>query len=276
MRAALFEHRAIWGLELGRGAHQSGVCGSDAGDGGVDHRVDHALGVAAALILGTAQHGEQIELAQGGTLFLDEIGDLPLELQGKLLRLLQERAFERVGGRETLTADVRVVAATHVDLERAVKEKRFREDLYYRLRVLEIDVPRLSDRGPDEIERLALHFVERFARRHQRPDARLGPDAIAVLRAHSFPGNVRELEHWIESAMVLSPDGLITASRLPRIRLVASDVEPSTVSIPEGLSLEDASNAYIRRTVQALGGNQSEAARKLGISRNTVARALKR
>ncbi len=218
----------------------------------------------------------RIELAQGGTLFLDEIGELPLELQGKLLRFLQERAFERVGGRETLTADVRIVAATHVDLERAVKERRFREDLYYRLRVLEIDVPRLRDRGPDEIERLALHFVERFARRHQRPNARLMPDAIAALRAHPFPGNVRELEHWIESAIVLSPDGLVTASRLPRVRLAALDVEPSTISIPEGLSLEDASAEYIRRTVQALGGNQSEAARKLGISRNTVARALKR
>jgi transcriptional regulator with GAF, ATPase, and Fis domain len=180
----------------------------------------------------------RLELAEGGTLFLDEIGDLPLDLQGKLLRFLQDRSFSRVGGRETLSAELRVVAATHVDLEAAVREKRFREDLYYRLRVLEIEVPSLRARGPDEIERLALHFLERFGKRYGREGARFADDALAVLRAHRFPGNVRELEHWVESAVVLSPDGLVTRERLPRPRLLGDVETPQalSVAVPRGSS----------------------------------------
>ncbi len=224
----------------------------------------------------------KVELAHQGTLFLDEIGDLPPETQGKLLRFLQERTYERVGGRETLRADVRVLSATHHDLERAVREGRFRQDLYYRLRVLEIEVPALRARGADEIERLARHFGEAFGKRYGR-EVRFEAHAIGALRSHDFPGNVRELEHAIESATVLAPDGVIRLDRLPlaRATLLASAPPEDAVSaaavaeIPLGLSLERASAAYVRAVVASVGGNRSEAARVLGVSRNTVARALR-
>jgi Nif-specific regulatory protein len=215
----------------------------------------------------------RIERAEGGTLFLDEIGELPVELQAKLLRLVQERVFERVGGRETIAADVRLVAATHLDLERAVEEKRFRADLYYRLRVLEIEVPPLRARGPEEVERLARHFLSLHARRHGRAEPALGEPALSQLAAHAFPGNVRELEHWMESALVLAKDTILPI-HLPRPRL--PEPPARSVPLPEGLTLEAASAAYAKATVERLGGNQSEAARQLGVARNTVAKLLKK
>lgn len=181
----------------------------------------------------------KVEMAEGGTLFLDELGDLPLDIQGKLLRFLQERTFERVGGRKTLRADVRIVCATHRDLEGAVAAGRFREDLYYRVRVVEIDLPALRDRGADEIERLARHFADMYAQRYERSAPRFEPDALREIRAHSWPGNVRELEHWIESAIALAPDGRITTAHLPMRRrevnsagLHASSGAPASVSLP--------------------------------------------
>ena len=144
---------------------------------------------AERLVLG------KVELADGGTLFLDEIGDLPLESQGKLLRFLQDGSFERIGGRQTLHADVRVICATHRDLESRVAEGTFREDLYYRVRVVEIEIPSLRERGPEEIERLALHFADRYAERYERPPMRFTPQVTERLRTHEWPGNVRELEH---------------------------------------------------------------------------------
>ncbi len=215
----------------------------------------------------------RVELAQGGTLFLDEIGDLSFESQGKLLRLLQDRAFERVGGRATLQADVRVVCATHRDLERAVRDGTFRSDLYYRIRVVEIEVPRLKDRGAEDILELAMHFADMYARRYGRGAPSFTDEARSLLLSYAFPGNVRELEHWIESAVVLSPEGVV------RMRSLPSEPPPSPtapgVTIPEGLRLDEASAAYVRATVEALAGNQSAAARQLGVSRNTIARALK-
>src|SRR4029077_9375953 len=124
----------------------------------------------------------RVEMAEGGTLFLDEIGDLPLDMQGKFLRLLQDRTFERVGGRQTMTADVRVVCATHQDLERLVEEGKFREDLYYRIRVVEIEIPPLRKRGEDEIEQLARHFADMYAKRYRRPAPTFAPDVLAILR----------------------------------------------------------------------------------------------
>jgi Nif-specific regulatory protein len=177
----------------------------------------------------------RVESAAGGTLFLDEIGDLPLDMQGKFLRLLQDRAYERVGGREALHADVRVVCATHQDLERAVAEGRFRQDLYYRVRVVEIELPPLRARGGGEVEQLAMHFADLYARRYGRPSPIFAPDARAALDAHTWPGNVRELEHWIESAIVLA----------------------------------------LEATVRAVGGNKTEAAKRLGVGRNTIGRTLK-
>jgi Nif-specific regulatory protein len=216
----------------------------------------------------------RLELSDGGTLFLDEIGDLPLALQGKLLRFLQERAFERVGGRETLQADARVVCATHRDLAREVAEGRFREDLYYRVRVVEIEVPPLRRRGPDEIAMLARHFADHYAERHGRPRPEIAPEAMRALCAHGWAGNVRELEHCIESAVVLSTDGRIVDELLP-----ASARDPATTAgapLPPGLPLEEVERRHVRATVEACGGNKTEAARLLGIGRNRVARLLAR
>jgi DNA-binding NtrC family response regulator len=218
----------------------------------------------------------KVELAENGTLFLDEIGDLPVDIQGKLLRFLQERTFERVGGRETLAADVRVVCATHRDLERFVADGRFREDLYYRVRVVEVELPPLRARGPDEIEAHAHHFADMYAGRYGRPRTRIDDAAMAALRAYSWPGNVRELEHWIESAIVLSPSGHISTAHLPsRPRGVEARGGEGGVRIPVGLSLGVATERYVEATVAACEGNKTEAARRLGVGRNRIARLLK-
>jgi transcriptional regulator with PAS, ATPase and Fis domain len=218
----------------------------------------------------------KVELAQNGTLFLDEIGDLPHDVQGKLLRFLQERSFERVGGRQTMTADVRVVCATHQDLERLVAEGKFREDLYYRIRVVEIEIPPLRARGENEVEQLARHFADMYAKRYGRPSPVLAPDALAMLRAHAWPGNVRELEHWIESAIVLAPDGKITASHLPKQRRSPTAASATDgVVLPLGLTLEEAERRYLTATLEACDGNKAEAARRLAIGRNTIGRVLK-
>jgi Nif-specific regulatory protein len=225
----------------------------------------------------------KVELAQGGTLFLDELGDLPLEMQGKLLRLLQDRVFERVGGRTTMEADVRIVCATHRDLRTLVREGRFREDLYFRVKVVEIEIPPLRDRGPGEIEQLAEHFAARYAKRYARPAPTFSPAALARLRAHRFPGNVRELEHWVESAVVLSPDGRIDEASLPAHEQDAGPGSKGSgrgagegaVVLPPGLSLDDASRRYAQATVDACAGNKTEAAKRLGVGRNTLARLLR-
>ncbi len=233
----------------------------------------------------------KVELSEGGTLFLDELGDLPLDIQGKLLRFLQDRTFERVGGRTTLRADVRIVCATHRDLEKAVTEGRFREDLYYRVRVVEIELPPLRARGRDEIESLARHFADVYAQRYGRPTPSFDPTALNAIATHSWPGNVRELEHWIESAIALAPDGRVTTSHLPQRKprtlpgieppasnpgIVTTDSTDGEIKLPLGLSLDDAVERYVSAVVDACGGNKTEAARRLGVGRNTIARALAR
>ncbi len=219
----------------------------------------------------------KVELAEGGTLFLDELGDLPLEAQGKLLRFLQDRRFERVGGRQTLAADVRIVCATHRDLEREAKRGTFREDLYYRVRVVEIAIPPLRERGAEEIEDLARHFAEVFAARYKRPEPRFEADALSMLRSHRWPGNVRELEHWIESAVALAPDGVIRAELFPapRTSLPPESGAAGAVRVPLGLDLDEVTRRYVAATVDACGGNKSEAAKKLGVGRNSIGRWLK-
>ena len=221
----------------------------------------------------------RVEAADGGTLFLDEVGELPLESQGKLLRFLQDGVFERLGGRDTLRADVRILAATNRNLEAEVRAGRFREDLYYRLRVVELEVPTLRERGPDEIERLARHFAERFAGRYGRPPMEFTTEAMAALRAHRWPGNVRELEHWVESAVVLAPDGVVREEHLPAPRRLHSEPPMASargegVRVPLGLELDEVRRRYVEATVAACAGNRSEAARRLGIGRNTVTRIL--
>jgi Nif-specific regulatory protein len=215
----------------------------------------------------------RVELAAGGTLFLDEIAELGLDVQAKLLRFLQERSFERVGGRQELRADVRIICATHRDLGDAVRAGKFREDLFFRVRVVQIDVPPLRDRGAQEIEILAKHFADVYAKRYERPAPTFAPEALASLKRHAFPGNVRELMHWVESAIVMAPDGHIREELWPSTRRPES--QSAFIGLPEGLSLDEVTRRYVEATLAAVGGNRTEAARRLGIGRNTITRLLK-
>jgi len=214
----------------------------------------------------------KLELAQGGTLFLDEIGDLPLPLQGKLLRFLQDRELERVGGRQTLRLDVRVVAATNMDLEAQVQSGQFRRDLYYRIRVVELEVPPLRERGDQGVCELAHHFLERYVRRYQRTVAAFSSEAMARLQRHHWPGNVRELEHCIECAVVLCQGQRIEAKHLA---LLDGTSAPGRVGgYPPGTPMREVELDHIRRTLEHCGGNRSETATLLGIGRNTLLRKL--
>ncbi len=228
------------------------------------------------------------ELADGGTLFLDEIGDLKPSLQGKLLRLLQDREFERVGGRKTIAVNVRIVAATNRDLAAMAETGGFRKDLYYRLKVIELELPPLAVRGPEDIERLAHHFVELYARRHKKLVRGFHSEALLRLRRHRWPGNIRELEHCIESAVALCGGEVITAHdlalphspdslpALPRAALPSDFGDSSEcLAVPDGLTLEVVEQRYIQRTIERCNGNRSEAARLLGIGRNTLLRKLR-
>ncbi len=212
----------------------------------------------------------KVRAADGGTLFLDEVGELPFEVQGKLLRLMQDRTYLRVGGTEPVAVDLRFVCATHRDLEAEVAAGRFRQDLYYRLRVVEIAVPPLRTRGPADLDRLADHFLFTYARRHDRAGLVLTPRARAALHAHDWPGNVRELEHCIESAVVLAHD-VIDADALS-IRPPPPTGPRFTTDLVPLRALE---RDYVRHVVAWCDGNRSAAARMLGIGRNTLLRKLR-
>ncbi|MCS6901620.1 MAG: sigma 54-interacting transcriptional regulator, partial [Polyangiaceae bacterium] len=197
--------------------------------------------------------------------------------QAKLLRLLQDRCFERVGGRETVQVDVRILTATHRDLVAEVAQGSFRQDLFYRLRVVEITLPPLRERGSREIEALARHFLGIYARRHQRPRLDLSPAALSALFQHRWPGNVRELEHSIERAVVLCDGPTIHPEHLGLLALPSeAPTSEDGVLLPYGLSLDEATQRYIKATLARCGGNQSEAARRLGVGRNTLARRKER
>jgi Nif-specific regulatory protein len=217
-------------------------------------------------------------MAEGGTLFLAEVGDLPPPAQSKLLRFLQERAFERVGGRQTLRADVRIVAATHRALEDLVAHGTFREDLFYRLRVVEIVIPPLRDRGPDEVEAIARHFLDQYARRHDRPGVRLSKASLAALRGHPWPGNVRELEHAIERGVVLTPGETIDPEHLGLLpaRATHTTMKVDSVTLPLGLPLEEVEKRYVDATLAAHGGNLTRTAEALAVGRNTLKRKVRR
>jgi Nif-specific regulatory protein len=229
----------------------------------------------------------KFEVADGGTLFIDEIGELPLKLQGKLLRVLQDREFERVGGTRTIRTDIRVICATHRNLAAMVDDGRFREDLYYRVRVVPVELPALRDRGEADLLRLIEHFIQKFSRRHRRAIERLTDAALERLKKHDYPGNIRELENCIESAVVLCDGNTIDKRDLPlparrRKRPIydgEQTLEGAPVETTSGLGDPDVTLAelelqHIRRVLEACDGNQSEAARKLGIGRNTLARKL--
>ena len=214
----------------------------------------------------------RFEMADGGTVFLDEIGILSLELQVKLLRTIQERVIERVGSSEQIPIDVRVLSATNHDLTELVAKKQFREDLYYRLKVFQINVPPLRSRRLD-IPILGDHFIEKFNRVHGNRIIGLSNAAKELLMKYTWPGNVRELENAIEHAMVLTPGKIIEPQYFPpEVRHMRPDGAPPVPSINEDPSAEE---EIIRRALAALGGNVSKAAKQLGMHRSTLWRKMR-
>lgn len=216
----------------------------------------------------------KFELADKGTLFLDEIGDVPAPIQVKLLRVLQEREFERLGGTKTLKVDVRLLAATNRDLRAALEEGTFREDLYYRLNVVPIDIPPLREHKED-IPDLANHFLGHFARDNERDIAGITPAALKLLMEYHWPGNVRQLENTIERAVALSSGTTIDISDIQldtahRPALAASQGSSGAPFLPEGMTLEQWEDEMIREALRRANGNKSQAARLLGLSRNAL------
>ena len=216
----------------------------------------------------------RFELADGGTLFLDEIGEIPPSTQVKLLRVLQQREFERVGGTETLKVDVRVIAATNRDLVREVKEGRFRDELFYRLNVVTVTMPPLRRRKGD-IPALVSHFVEKYTRTYNKPVHQLGPGTLNALLAHDWPGNVRELENAIERAIVLCADGELTLEDLPPSLRSAQAHAPAPSALTPGATLRDMERDAILRTLAMVDGSTTRAAEILGISVRKVQYRLK-
>ena len=213
----------------------------------------------------------KIELAQGGTLFLDEVGDIPLPLQVKLLRFLQERVIERIGGRQPIQVDTRILCATHRDLEAMIAAGTFRDDLYYRLAEIVVKIPSLSERPGDSVL-LARHFVMRFARELNPAIQGLSPDASAAIDAYTWPGNVRELENRIKRAVIMADGKLVTAADLD---FQASSAAESEMSINLRAAREVADRRAIRQAMSRAENNISGAAKLLGISRPTLYDLLK-
>jgi transcriptional regulator with GAF, ATPase, and Fis domain len=243
----------------------------------------------------TGAHRDKVgrfELANGGTLFLDEIGDISLEVQTKLLRVLQERTFERVGSSEPLPVDVRILAATHQDLEELIRLARFREDLYYRLNVFPIFVPPLRDRWEDLAE-LAMHFLQQAAQRCRKPVTHIDDDVLAILKAYDWPGNVRQLENVIERAVVIAEGTTLTVHELPedilrvvdRLSMPLGDQEmidePMQLVLTDGLRRDQGDRqrrerVLLLRALESAAGNKAEAARALGLARSTLVSKLKK
>jgi two-component system response regulator AtoC len=215
------------------------------------------------------------EQANRGTILLDEIGDMPLELQVKLLSVIQDRAVQRVGGHERIPVDVRIIAATHQDLEKATKEGRFRLDLYYRLKVVTIYVPPLRERKED-IPLLVRHFLERLAKTNERKLPSVDPDAMQLLMNYDYPGNVRELENVIESSLVLCLNGAITPEELPSCVRAAGEASSGELRILAGTPLEEVERLCIIETLRHTEGNKRRAAGLLGISEKSVYNKLER
>ena len=228
----------------------------------------------------TRQVKGKIETAHRGTLFLDEIGDMPFSLQAKLLRFIEERQIERLGGRSPIDVDVRIVSATHQPLLERIEQGRFRQDLLYRLAGLTVEIPPLAERG-DDILVLARHFVDQFAAEHKRPPVRLGRDAKDALMRHHWPGNVRELANALQRAVILADGAILTARDLNLDAAAGPGTAGGDRTLPaDFMSLRDAREQAERQAVEAAvkraAGNLSSAAKLLGISRPTLYSILRR
>jgi DNA-binding NtrC family response regulator len=225
----------------------------------------------------------KFESAHGGTIFLDEIGDMPPATQAKVLRVLQERKLERVGGNRPVEVDVRVVAATHRDLEREVRAGGFREDLYYRLKVVEVELPALRER-PADVPALVNHFLDELARRLDRPKMPIAPDALARLARHPWPGNVRELRNVVEQAAVLAASDAIQESdlRLPAEAAGAETTRPDgdgqqkrSFSAAKREAVVDFERSYLLSALRANGGNVSRTAAAIGMVRQSLQQKIR-
>ena len=226
------------------------------------------------------------EQAEGGTLFLDEIGELELSLQAKLLRVLEEGAFRRVGGLRDIPFDARIIAASNRDLKTESEANHFRLDLYYRLSVIQIDIPSLHERG-DDVLLLTEHYIDAFSKRLRKQVQGIAPEVAAAFRRYEWPGNVRELRNVIERALILEDEDVITMKYIPRAvadgaRSVSSDgrgagVSGSQFRLPaDGVALEDVEMSLVRQAIERSGGNQTKAAELLGISRDQLRYRLKK
>ncbi len=216
----------------------------------------------------------KIEMARGGTLFLDEIGDLPIDLQPKLLNVLQERQFQRLGGEESLEADVRIIAATNLDLEQRMKEGQFREDLFYRLSVIPIEVPPLRERL-EELRGLSDAMLKRIAQRGGRRNVKLSRETVAAMQAYDWPGNVRQLENVLERSAAFCEGGVVELKDLPA---AVRGSEPSG-RVPAGIggiALSDLERESLIQTLKLCNGNKAETARRLEITEKSVYNKLKR
>jgi DNA-binding NtrC family response regulator len=228
-----------------------------------------------------ARHSKKglCELTDGGSLFLDEIGDMPLGLQAKLLRFLEDRTFRRIGGTIDFQVDVRIIAATNKNLKEAMMAKEFREDLFYRLNVIEIGIPPMRERVED-VPLLAMHFIKHFNKKFHKNVLGLDPSVVDAMRAYLWPGNVREMRNMVERAMILTKnDYLLLEDFHQDLRTNTSPEAPSPecYRLPEdGINLEHHERDLIRQAIENAGGNQSKAANLLGISRNQLIYRLKK
>jgi DNA-binding NtrC family response regulator len=222
-----------------------------------------------------AQKKGKFELADGGTLFLDEIGDVSPKLQVDLLRVLQERRFFRVGGTSEIQVDVRVIAASHRDLQAEVREGRFRDDLYYRLNVINVKIPPLRERRED-VPLLAQEFLDRLSHELGREVGGISDEALRLLMDHDWPGNVRELENAVERALVTCKTGVLAAEDFAFLRPPEADPGGPGLGLPAGLTLHEIEKQYITATLQRTQGNIKAAADALGIDRSTLYEKIRR
>lgn len=230
------------------------------------------FGIEKGIATGVDKRIGKIEQANSGTLFLDEIGDMPLASQAKVLRVIQGRELERVGGRKTIPVDIRIVAATHKDLKQAILDGNFRQDLFYRLNVVNITLPPLRHRT-DDIPLLFNAFLTKFTRQLKRPPKQIKDDVLHRLKTYQWPGNVRELENTAERAVALSSTDIIGLDDLPEEIKAINWQQPANVT-PQAGTLEEMEIDVVRTTLEAAGGNKTETARRLGLSREGLRKKM--
>lgn len=229
---------------------------------------------AGAFTGATERRRGRFELAHNGTLFLDEIGDMSLPTQAKILRVLQEGEFERVGGTNTIKVDVRLLAATHKDLQAMIDEGSFRQDLFFRLSVVPLHLPPLRERNVD-IAELANHFLIQFANKNRKDIKSFHPETMNLLMQYSWPGNIRELENTIERAVILCHGEQISPQELPPQLLSDHVLKNKATQLEDGFTLRDMEREVIRSTLEKTGNNKSQTAKKLGVARQTLLNKIK-